>query len=268
MPYDCESDAANILENLNCAHIGSVVVFLPEIDSTNNLVKTYLANGADEGLVVVAESQTGGRGRMGRAWHSPPEVGVYLSVLLKPPIEPDHLPHFTLLAGVAAVLTVNEFSHPPASLKWPNDVLIHGKKVCGLLCELTQNQGEPSGLIIGIGFNVNHLPDQFPEDLKNTATSLRVINSCLTDRLAVIRSFLMNLDREYQIYLKEGPRPMIEKWGLNTDLFGKKVAITRGTDITTGTAMRLDELGRLVLRRDDGHEETFDSGEVTLRMST
>ncbi len=80
MPYDCESDAANIQDNLNCVHTGSVVVFLPEIDSTNNLIKAYLANGADEGLVAVAESQTGGRGRMGRIWHSPPETGVYLSV--------------------------------------------------------------------------------------------------------------------------------------------------------------------------------------------
>ncbi len=171
MPYDCESDAANIQDNLNCVHTGSVVVFLPEIDSTNNLIKAYLANGADEGLVAVAESQTGGRGRMGRIWHSPPETGVYLSVLLKPPVGPNHLPLFTLLAGVTAVQTVNEFCPHPASLKWPNDILINGKKVCGLLCELVQNQGEPSGLIIGVGINVNHLPDQFPENLKNIATS-------------------------------------------------------------------------------------------------
>jgi len=267
MPYDCESDAANIQDNLNCVHTGSVVVFLPEVDSTHNLIKAYLANGADEGLVAVADSQTGGRGRMGRIWHSPPETGVYLSVLLKPPVGPNHLALFTLLAGVTAVQTVNEFCLHPASLKWPNDILINGKKVCGLLCELVQNQGEPSGLIIGVGINVNHLPDQFPEDLKNIATSLRIVNNSLTDRLAVIRSFLMNLDREYQTYLKEGPRPIIEKWSRHTDLFGKKVSVTRGPNVIIGTATGLDKSGRLVLFRDNGQEEAFDSGEVSLRTS-
>ena len=267
MIYDFESDAANIKENLNCVCIGSAVMFLPEVDSTNNVVKKYLLNGADEGLVAVAESQTEGRGRLGRIWYSPPETGIYLSILLKPDLTPDHFPLFTLLTGVAAVLTINEFSHQRASLKWPNDIIINGKKVCGLLCELIQNQGESNGLIIGIGINANHLAEQFPEDLKNTATSLRIVNGLPIDRLTVIRSLLMNLDNEYQTYLNEGERSVIEKWSLNTDLFGKKVSINRGSTIITGTAMQLNESGQLVLRRDNGHEEVFDSGEVTLHTN-
>ena len=220
-----------------------------------------------DGLVVVAESQTEGRGRLGRAWYSPPETGIYLSVLLKPQLEPSHFSLFTLLSGVAAVLTINEFSHKRANLKWPNDILIQGKKVCGLLCELIQNRGKFSGLIIGFGINANHLAEQFPEDLKNIATSLRIVNGLPIDRLAVIRSLLMNLDREYQTYLNKGRRSVIEKWSLNTDLFGKKVSINRGSTIITGTAMQLNESGQLVLRRDNGHEEIFDSGEVTLHTN-
>ena len=265
MTYDCDSDAANIKDNLNCARIGSAVVFLPEVDSTNNLIKDYLKTGADEGLVAVAESQTGGRGRMGRIWHSPPETGVYLSILLKPNLEPDHLPRFTLLAGVAAVLTINEFSHQRASLKWPNDILINSKKVCGLLCELIQNQGEPSALIIGIGINVNHMQEHFPENLKNTATSLRIVNGSPIDRLTVIRSLLINIDREYQTYLTKGEHSVIKKWSLNSDLFGKRVSVKHGSVIIKGTAMRLDESGRLVLRRDNGYDEVIHFGEVTLR---
>jgi len=268
MTYDCDSAAANIKNNLNCAHIGSAVVFLPEVDSTNNLIKDYLKNGADEGLVTVAESQTTGRGRMGRIWHSPPETGIYLSILLKPNLEADHLPRFTLLAGVAAVLTINEFSQQRANLKWPNDILINSKKVCGLLCELIQNQGEPNGLIIGIGINVNHLPENFPEDLKNTATSLRMVNGSPLDRLTVIRSLLINMDREYQTYLTKGEHSVIRKWSLNSDLFGEKVSVKRGSVIITGTAVKLDKLGRLVLRRDNGHDEVIDSGEVTLRTGS
>ena len=264
MPYDYKSDVANIKENLNCVQIGSEILFLPEIDSTNNLVKEYANNNAQEGLVIIAESQTGGRGRMGKFWHSPPETGIYLSILLKPNLKPDHLSFITLLAGVSAISTINEISHQPANLKWPNDILINDKKVCGLLCEMTQEKGNSFSVVIGIGINVNQLPEQFPKDLKKTATSLRIVNGSPINRLTVIQSLLTTLDREYRFFLAEGGHSVIKKWKLNTDLFGKKVSVKRGSVIITGTAMNLDELGRLVLRRDNGHAEVIDSGEVTL----
>ena len=264
MPYDYESDAAIIKDHLNCIHIGSEILFLPEIDSTNNLAKKHSKNNAQEGLVIIAESQTGGRGRMGRSWHSPPETGIYLSILLKPNLKPDHLSFITLLAGVSAISTINEISHQRANLKWPNDILINDKKVCGLLCEMTQEKGSSFSVVIGIGINVNQLPEQFPKDLKKTATSLRIVNGSPINRLTVIQSLLTTLDREYRFFLAEGGHSVIKKWKLNTDLFGKKVSVKRGSVIITGTAMNLDELGRLVLRRDNGHAEVIDSGEVTL----
>ncbi len=264
MPYDYESDAAIVKDHLNCVHIGSEILFLPEIDSTNNLAKKHSKNNAQEGLVIIAESQTGGRGRMGRSWYSPPETGIYLSILLKPNLKPDHLSFITLLAGVSAISTINEISHQRANLKWPNDILINYKKVCGLLCEMTQEKGNSFSVVIGIGINVNQLPEQFPRDLKKTATSLRIVNGSPINRLTVIRSLLTTLDREYRFFLAEGGHSVIKKWTLNTDLFGKKVSVKRGSVIITGTAMKLDELGRLVLRRDNGHAEVIDSGEVTL----
>ena len=264
MPYDYESDAAIVKDHLNCVHIGSEILFLPEIDSTNNLAKKHSKNNAQEGLVIIAESQTGGRGRMGRSWHSPPETGIYLSILLKPNLKPDHLSFITLLAGVSAISTINEISHQRANLKWPNDILINYKKVCGLLCEMTQEKGNSFSVVIGIGINVNQLPGQFPKDLKKTATSLRIVNGSPINRLTVIRSLLTTLDREYRFFLAEGGHSVIKKWTLNTDLFGEKVSVKRGSVIITGTAMNLDELGRLVLRRDNGHAEVIDSGEVTL----
>ena len=267
MPYDYESDAANVKDNLNCVHIGSDIVFLPEIDSTNNLAKEHAKNNAQEGLVIIAESQTGGRGRMGRFWHSPPETGIYLSILLKPNLKPDQLSFITLLAGVSAISTINEFSHQRGNLKWPNDILINDKKVCGLLCEMTQERGDSFSVVIGIGINVNQVPEQFPEGLKKTATSLRIVNGSPMNRLTVIRSLLTTLDREYQFFLTEGGHSVIKKWRLNTDLFGKKVAVKRGSATITGTAMNLDESGRLVLRRDNGHDEVIDSGEITLRTN-
>ena len=265
MTYEYKSDAIELKQKLCCELIGSNIIFLPEIDSTNDLIKKYLINNISEGLVVVAETQTGGRGRRGRSWHSPPETGIYLSTLLKPDLELSKISIITLLAGVAAILTINEFSNQNAYLKWPNDILIDSKKVCGLLCEIIKKNRELDGVIIGIGINVNQIPEQFPEHLKNIATSIRIVNGFPIDRLAVIQSFLTNLDREYQTYLNEGESPVINKWSLNTKLFGKKVSIKHGSNVTTGSAMRLDELGRLVLLLDNGHEEAFDSGEVSLR---
>jgi len=264
MTYDYESDAANIKDHLNSVHIGSEILFLPEIDSTNNLAKEYSKNNAQEGLVVIAESQTRGRGRMGRPWHSPPETGIYLSILLKPNLKPNHLSFITLLAGVSAISAINEISHQRASLKWPNDILINDKKVCGLLCEMIQEKGNSFSVVIGIGINVNQVSGQFPEDLEKTATSLRIVNGSPINRLTVIRSLLKTLDREYRFFLAEGGHSVIKKWTLNTDLFGKKVSVKRGSVIITGTAMKLDESGRLVLRQDNGHDEVIDSGEVTL----
>ena len=263
MPYDYESDAANVKDNLNCVHIGSEVLFLPEIDSTNNLAKKYTKNNAKEGLVIIAESQTGGRGRKQKFWHSPPETGIYLSILLKPNLESEHLPFITLLAGVSAISTINEFSHQEANLKWPNDILINNKKICGLLCEMTQKKNNSFYVIIGIGINVNQLPGQFPDSLKKTATSLRIVNGSPVDRLTVIRSLLTTLDHEYQLFLAEGKSSVIKKWKLHTDLFGKRVAVKRGSIMITGTATNLDESGRLILRHDKGHYEAIDSGEIT-----
>ena len=265
MTYEYKSDAIELKQKLCCEFIGSNIIFLPEIDSTNDLIKKYLINNISEGLVVVSETQTGGRGRRGRSWYSPPETGIYLSTLLKPDLELSKISIITLLAGVAAILTINEFSNQNAYLKWPNDILIDSKKVCGLLCEAIKKNREPDSVIIGIGINVNQIPEQFPEHLKNIATSIRIVNGFPIDRLAVIQSFLTNLDREYQTYLNEGESPVINKWSLNTKLFGKKVSIKHGSNVTTGSAMRLDELGRLVLLLDNGHEEAFDSGEVSLR---
>ena len=132
---------------------------------------------------------------------------------------------------------------------------------------MTQEQGNSFSVIIGIGINVNQVPEQFPGALKKTATSLRIVNGSPINRLTVIRSLLTTLDREYQFFLTEGGHSVLKKWRLNTDLFGKKVAVKRGSVTITGTAMNLDESGRLVLRRDNGYDEIIDSGGVTLRTN-
>ena len=257
--------AEKIKSNLNCLRIGSEILVFDAIDSTNDLAKQYLESDVAEGLVLIADSQTGGRGRMGRSWVSLQGVGIYLSVILKPQIQPSRVPQLTLLAGLATTLAVNEFTRQKARLKWPNDVLLNGKKLCGILCEYHSTQNREAGVIVGIGINVNHTLTDFPDDLKSSATSLRIETGNSIDRLALVRALIGNLDQQYDAYLGNGEQAVIEKWLENSDMAGKKITVTQGKSATHGTALGLDSQGRLLLLSEKGEELAFDSGEVTLQ---
>ena len=258
--------AEKIKSNLNCLRIGSEILVFDAIDSTNDLAKQYLENEAAEGLVLIADSQTGGRGRIGRSWVSLPGVGIYLSVILKPEIQPGRVPQLTLLAGLATTLAINEFTPQKARLKWPNDILLKGKKLCGILCEYHSIPNGEAGVIIGIGINVNHSLSDFPDDLKSSATSLNIETGNPVDRLALVRSLIGNLDQQYDAYLGNGEQAVIEKWLENSDMVGKKITLTQGKSATRGTALGLDSHGRLLMRSEKGEELAFDSGEVSLRQ--
>jgi BirA family transcriptional regulator, biotin operon repressor / biotin---[acetyl-CoA-carboxylase] ligase len=256
-------DAEKIRNDLPPARLGAKILVFDAINSTNDLARKHLEEGAQEGLVLMAESQTHGRGRMGRSWESSPGTGVYMSVLLKPEIQPQRLPLLTLLAGVAAVQAVNAFANRKAQLKWPNDILLNGKKISGILSEYHPTPGGGNAVIIGIGVNANHSPSDFPEELRSIATSLRIETGRPVDRTALACALIRHLDREYNAFL-QGESDVIEKWMHYSDMSGKKVSVTRGTAVIHGTALGLDSLGRLLIRTTDGKEMAFDSGEVSL----
>lgn len=249
--------ASQIKENLKTNLIGSEVLVFDEVDSTNDVAKGHLQR--DEGLVILADSQTKGKGRLGRSWHSSKGEGIYFSTLLKPRMPLEHLSQLTLMAGVACVSAISVFSKSKPDLKWPNDILLNGKKLAGLLCEYCDEKS--AGLIVGIGINVNQT--EFPGPLAETATSLRIENGRAVDRVDLIRSLITHLDWEYQAYLLEGALPLMQKWSENTAIFGKKITLDRGGTIFHGTATRLDEQGNLVVLTEEGREVFFDSGEIT-----
>ena len=259
--------AEKIKNNLNSLRIGSEILVFDAVDSTNDLAKQYLEKDAAEGLVLIADSQTSGRGRMGRSWVSFPGVGLYLSVILKPQILPRRVPQLTLLAGLATTLAINEFTRKKARLKWPNDILLNGKKLCGILCETHSTQNGKAGVIVGIGINVNHTITDFPDDLKSSATSLMIETGNPVDRLALVRTLIGNLDQQYDAYLGNGEQTVIEKWLENSDMVGKKITVTQGKSATRGTALGLDSQGRLLMLSEKGEELAFDSGEVSLHSS-
>ena len=260
MPYS-PNDRKWILDQLTTDLIGCEILIHDSVDSTNDMAIHQAQKGMREGTVILADSQTRGKGRRDRQWHSEPNVGVYLSTILKPSLPLEQMAQITLVAGVALVQAINDFSQAKAFLKWPNDIILNHKKVAGILTESYQG-GDHTGVILGIGINVNH--SRFPVSLQHIATSLAMENGVLFERPPLISSLLTHLDREYRCFLDEGISPVIDQWNFNSEMFGKHISLTRGTETFVGTAMKLNEKGYLVILLDDGAETAFDSGEVTL----
>jgi BirA family biotin operon repressor/biotin-[acetyl-CoA-carboxylase] ligase len=259
--------AEKIKSKLNSRRIGSEILVFSAVDSTNEQAKQCLEQDSPEGLVLIAESQTQGRGRRGRDWASMPGAGIYLSVILKPNIHPRRLPQLTLLAGLATTLAINEFTTQKALLKWPNDVLLNGKKCCGILSETHPASGGETAVIVGIGINVHHSAPDFPDGIKSTATSLKIETGSTISRMPLICALLGHLDEQYNAFLNDSKQTLIEKWLENSDLVGKKITVTHGKSATSGTALGLDSQGRLLMHSEKGEEMAFDSGEVSLRLT-
>lgn len=235
--------------------------FFSQIDSTNAEISRSLEDHPhEEGLIVLADSQTGGKGRLGRVWHSAPATGIYISTLIRPNLQPEKLPIITLMTGLATAIAVNNFTFEPAQLKWPNDLLLNGKKIAGVLCEYYS--AKTPAVIIGIGINVNHT--QFPADLKDIATSLKLETGLEVNRTELIKRIITQLDFQYDELKNNKIEKLIDDWTRHTDLFGKTISLKKGNQSITGKAIRLDNLGRLVIANDSGKETAYDSGEVRL----
>ena len=235
--------------------------FLAETDSTNAEISRRLAkHPPEQGLIILADSQTDGKGRLGRTWYSAPGTGVYISTLIRPNLPPEQLPILTLMAGLATVIAVNEFSSNRAQLKWPNDLLLNGKKIAGVLCEY--HPKNIPAVIIGIGINVNQT--QFPADIKEIATSLKLETGEEINRTSLIKQLITQLDFQYSELKKYKVETLIKNWTRHTDLFGKTITLKKSSQSITGKAIRLDNLGRLVIANESGEETALDSGEVRL----
>ncbi len=260
MPYSGKEQKW-IRSQVNTELIGREIITYDSVESTNDLAKSLVTDWNREGTVILANSQTRGRGRLGKSWHSEKDLGIYLSTMVMPELPPEHMPQITMVAGVAVVQAINEFSQERAHLKWPNDILLNEKKVAGILTENHQDHGH-SGIIIGIGVNVNH--SRFPIPLQHLATSLAMENGRSFDRLLLIAALITQLDREYRSFLDHGLPPTLQQWSQYSEMFGMHLSLAQGNVNHTGTAIKLDERGRLVVLLDTGEEKAFDSGEVTL----
>lgn len=231
------------------------------VTSTNDLAVAMAEKGAPEGTVVVAEEQVAGRGRRGRHWVSPPDCGVYLSVLLRPEIPRDRFWHLAFVASLAAAEGIRWASRLDVHVKWPNDVLINGRKVCGILVEARKPSisFEPVA-VLGVGVNVNTV--EFPPELAETATSIAREAGAPVQRQAVERGVLDALATRYEQYRTEGFRPILNMWKDHDCTVGRDVTVHSARGPLEGTAVEVNARGSLILRLRDGSLEEITTGEV------
>lgn len=241
------------------------------IDSTNTRVKEYAAQGKPEGLIVVAEEQTAGRGRMGRRFYSPSGSGVYISFLFRPRFTAQESLFLTTAAAVAAAETIEEVSGNPAEIKWVNDVFCHGRKVCGILTEASVNV-ENSMLeyaVTGIGFNVREPEYGFPEEIKEVAGAIFLQEGdhglAATDGEARSRMAAGMINHFWSYYQHLTERTYMAEYKRRSFLLGKEVHTLTDPPVI-GTAVDVDEEGHLILEKTDGSRVVLSSGEVSVRL--
>ena len=215
------------------------------VDSTQNLARDLARDGAPEGTIVIAESQTAGRGRLGRQWHSPAGCNLYCSLVLRPPLPPIAVPTFALVVGLAVADAVQALLGARAALKWPNDVLLDGRKVAGILTELDAEIERVRYVIVGIGVNVN--TEAFPADLATRATSLRLAAGHPVDRARFTGGLLAALEARYRRFLADGFAAMRPEWEASAALTGKEVRVTAPEGEVSGRVVGVDDDGALRL---------------------
>lgn len=237
--------------------IGKEIKYFKETQSTN-IIAREIAPSVEEGTIVIAESQTAGRGRLGRKWISP-EGGIWLSIILKPKIEPLHAPRITLLAGVSVARAIRSLGLT-AKIKWPNDILINGKKVCGILTEIGAEADLIDYIVIGIGIDANVDIDSFPDEIRDNSTSLKKEMGKKINRVDFVRKLIEEFDSEYLKFQKEGFQPILEEWRNMSATIGEWVKISTQTRTIYGEAVGVDNEGALILESSEGHLEKVVAG--------
>jgi BirA family transcriptional regulator, biotin operon repressor / biotin---[acetyl-CoA-carboxylase] ligase len=248
-------------QRLKGSLFGKRIYHFFKVDSTNRVALELGHAGEPEGAVILGEEQTGGRGRAGRGWHSERAAGIYVTLLLRPNLAPVQAPLLTMMAGLSAHAAIQAQTALTVDLKWPNDLLIAGKKVGGILTEMHAEPGQIRFVIVGIGLNVNQ--EKFPADLAGSATSLRVASGRPQSRLELLVRLLREFERDYNNFLSEGPAGVIGRFtSVSSYAQGKRVRVSNGKESFMGTTAGLGPEGLLQVKRDNGQVMTVIAGDV------
>jgi BirA family biotin operon repressor/biotin-[acetyl-CoA-carboxylase] ligase len=258
--------AESLSQLLKARTFGTPLHYFPTIDSTNVYAARLAHEGAPAGAVVIADAQTGGKGRLGRSWVSPAGVNLYLSLILRPPVSTAVAPQLNLLAAVAVAEAIIEVSGLTPAIKWPNDVLVNGKKVCGILAEMQTEAGVLQSVVLGIGVNVNAPLSAFPPELQDKASSLFLAGGRLLDRAAFAAALLTHLEKFSVLWIEQGFSAIRPAWERHAaELIGKAIVVAAPEGTLAGTVLGLDSDGALLLReQDSGAPRRVLAGDVTV----
>ena len=244
--------------------IGSEVVSFDSVPSTIDAASELARKGAREGTVVVAEAQSGGRGRLGRKWSSPGGVGIWTSIILRPAIPPRDAPKLTLLAAVTVATTLREEYEIAAEIKWPNDVVVAGRKICGALTELVAEQDAVRYVITSFGLNVNQTRSKFPAEVRDIATSIRIESGRKLDRPEVFRRVLREFDRQYLDFSESDGGEILDRWRRLSGTLGKRVTVQLHNGRVEGIAKDVENDGSLIIDVGGGSLQSVAYGDVTI----
>jgi BirA family biotin operon repressor/biotin-[acetyl-CoA-carboxylase] ligase len=252
----------DIRRGLKTRTIGRELHLYPEVVSTNTLSMEMASKGAPEGTVLIAETQTGGKGRLGRKWISP-KGNLYFSVVLRPDLPTHKAPLLTLMGAVAVASAVRKTCSVQAAIKWPNDILVSGRKVSGLLTEMSAETDRIRHIVLGIGVDVNMPLDALPPEVRETATSLAAEAGKNIDRTMLLQQILRELDNRYRVLL-ESEAEMLSEWKELNVTLGNWVSVSGPREVFEGLAQGIDPEGRLIVRLDDGGLRQVAAGDVTI----
>ncbi|MFC2316121.1 MAG: biotin--[acetyl-CoA-carboxylase] ligase, partial [Selenomonas massiliensis] len=253
-----------ISQDLQTALVGQKIICSDTVDSTNLVLKNLAREGAEDGTVVVADSQGTGRGRMERAFFSPPGKGIWVSILLRPTFLPQDAPKCTLMAAVAVARAMERFGLR-AAIKWPNDIMHDGRKLVGILTEMSAEMDRVNYVVIGIGINVNIAPEDFPEELRTIATSLMQMKGEPLPRVAFLQELLRALDELYASVQQDGFAPVLAAWREYAVTLGQEVrVIGPAGEEFEGTAADIDAEGALLVDTAEGRRRVL-AGDVSIR---
>ena len=245
--------------------IGREIMFFDSATSTNDkALETGRQKENPDGIVVIADTQTRGKGRLGRIWVSPPGVNLYFTVLLKPPFSPNESFILALAASVAAATAIREYTGLDARIKWPNDILINNRKSCGILTEMKSGRDGINLMAVGIGINVNMLPDAFTDDIKPFTTSLQIESGLSFDRDKLLGQILAGLENAYKNLLTGDKRALINDWLRLNCTIGNKISVRSRTGIISGIAAGINDNGELLVRLSSGEIKRVSAGDVMI----
>lgn len=244
---------------------GKTVISYKKIDSTNTAAYALAEKGMKEGAVIIAEEQAKGKGRQGRQWVSPSKKGIYLSCILRPDIAPNDICRITLLTAVAVTRSIRQLTGLSAMIKWPNDILVNNRKVCGILTEMKAEQDMVDFLIIGIGVNVNTSLGSLPKGASSLKEEMRRGNrSEDLSRIELTKRILENIEEDYLLFKKQGFKPIIEEWKELSAMLGSRIKVILPNRTFEGQVHNIDEHGSLVVMTEAGILERVSSGDIVM----